>query len=134
MQDSCERYDKTYTTELASINCGPVDLPFEYTLFSQLSDMAAAYDHDLTLGDSPPQQGGSCPDGNFEGPYNNADGDQVGRFNCRRHTSSSSGSLYHVIEWTNDQLLVISYISNRADLHTWAELIEFWQQAGPIAP
>jgi hypothetical protein len=132
--ESCQRYKPTYPTELASITCGAEDLPFEYTLFGSIADMAAAYNHDLTLGESPPQPGGSCPDGNFEGPYNGADGTPAGRFNCREHTSTTSGDLFRVIEWTNDDLLVLGYLSNRSDLHTWAELIEFWQTAGPTAP
>jgi hypothetical protein len=134
MQATCGRYPPTYDTELASISCGPEDLIFQYTLFGSLSDMAAGYNNDLSLGDSPPAPGGSCPEGNFEGPYNSSAGDYVGRFNCRQHTSSSSGSLYHVIEWTNDGLLVIGYISNRADLRSWADLIAFWQDAGPHVP
>ena len=44
-------------------------------------------------------------------------------------------SLFHVMEWTNDQLLVIGYFSNREDLHTWEELIAFWQEdSGPFSP
>jgi len=44
-------------------------------------------------------------------------------------------SFFHVIEWTSDDLLVVGYISNRADLRSWDDLIAFWQErAGPFAP
>ena len=57
----------------------------------------------------------------------------AGRVNCREHTSSSTAAMYHVLEWTNDELLVIGYISNRVDVHSWDELITFWQNdAGPF--
>jgi len=62
-------------------------------------------------------------------------GTVAGRISCRQHTSSSSGSLYHVIEWTSDELLIIGYVSNWADLRSWQDLIDFWaNKAGPIAP
>ena len=133
-QDSCERYPPTYDTELASISCGPPDLKFEFTLFEAHADMAAAYDGDIGLGDFPPQQDGACDQANYEHKY--TIGDKVaGRINCRQHTSASSGALYHVIEWSRDELLVIGYVSNRADLRSWQDLIDFWtQRAGPFNP
>ena len=133
-QDTCERYDPTYPTELASISCGPDDLLFQFTLFGAMADMGSAYNGDIRLGDFPPQQDGTCEEANFEDTYKVGD-NVAGRINCRQHTSSSTGSLYHVIEWTSDDLLVIGYISNRADLRSWQDLIDFWaQKAGPFAP
>ena len=133
-QDTCERYPPTYDTELASISCGPADLLFQFTLFGTVADMGAAYNGDLSLGDFPPAADGSCEEANYEDTYT-VDDIVAGRVNCRQHTSSSTGSLYHVIEWTNDELLVLGYISNRADLRTWQDLIDFWaQEAGPFTP
>ena len=102
-QDSCERYPPTYDTELASIECGPEDLPIDYTLFANLADMAEGYNGDLRLGDFPGTPEGKCRDANYEDTYN-IDGEDAGRVNCRQHTLASSGALYHVIEWTHDEL------------------------------
>ncbi len=133
-QATCHRYPPTYDTELASIECGPEDLLVDYTLFGTLAEMNAAYNGDLHLGDNPSEPDGKCKDANYEGTYT-IDDTEVGRLNCRQHTSSSSGSLYHVIEWTRDSLLVLGYISNRADLRTWEDLIDFWSnKAGPFTP
>lgn len=134
LRDTCAVSDQVYPTELASVTCGPEDLPFTFTLFGSLADMAAAYNHDLTLGDTPPEPDGACKDANFEGTYD-IDDAPAGRLNCRSHTSSSTGEPYRVMEWTNDNLLVIGYLSNRADLHTWNQLFDFWSgQAGPFSP
>jgi hypothetical protein len=133
-QASCERYPPTYDTELASIECGPEDLPVDYTLFANQADLEAAYDGDLDLGDFPPDPEGSCEEANYEDTYT-IGGEVAGRVNCRQHTSSSSGSLYHVIEWTHLDLLVLGYISNRADLRSWEDLIDFWiEKSGPFLP
>ena len=133
-QDSCVRYSPTYPTELASIACGLEDLPVYYTLFATLSDMAAGYNGDLDLGDFPPQQDGTCAEANYEAAYT-IDDEEAGRVSCRQHTSSRTGVLYHDIEWTHDELLVLGYISNRADLRTWDELIDFWiEKSGPFTP
>lgn len=133
-QDSCERYPPTYDAELASIACGPEDLLFDFTLFGSQADVATAYNGDLHLGDFPPAPDGRCKDANYEAAYTIGE-TEAGRINCRQHTSPSSGSLYHVIEWTRDDLLVIGYISNRADLRSWQDLIDFWtQRAGPFNP
>ncbi|MEP7379929.1 MAG: hypothetical protein ABI725_10265 [Chloroflexota bacterium] len=134
IQDTCKRYPPTYDTELASVECGPEDLTFDYTLFDSAEAMNAAYNGDLDLGDFPSDPDGSCKEANYEDTYT-IGGDVAGRVNCRQHTSSSSGSLYHVIEWTSDELLVLGYISNRADLRSWQDLIDFWvNKAGPITP
>jgi hypothetical protein len=132
LQATCARSDPIYPTEIDSITCGPEDLPFTYSLFSKLDDVKAAYDRDLARGETPPAPNGTCAQANQEGRY--TIGDQpAGRRNCRSHHSASTGDPFNVIEWTNEQLLVIGYFSNRADLHTWAELITFWQeQAGPF--
>jgi hypothetical protein len=133
-QASCKRYPPTYDTELASIECGPDDLLFDFTLFRSKADMDIAYQGDLDLGDKPIDPNGQCSDANYEDAYSVGDA-VAGRVNCRQHTSSSSGSLYHVIEWTNDELFVVGYVSNRADLRSWQDLIDFWtNDAGPFAP
>ena len=131
LRDTCEERDEIYDVELASITCGPDDLPFDYSLFASAADMDAAFDDDVDGAETPPQPDGECNQGNHLAPYD-FDG-RVGRVNCREHTSSS-GAQYHVIEWTDEDLLVIGYISNRVDVHTWDELIDFWlNQAGPYA-
>jgi hypothetical protein len=132
LRDTCHEYRKVYDAELASIECGPADLPFDYSLFDSSDEMDAAFDDDVAGADTPPQPNGKCNEGNYLEPYD-VDG-RVGRVNCYEHTSSSTGSQYHVIEWTDEDLLVIGYISNRVDLHTWDELIDFWlNEAGPYA-
>jgi hypothetical protein len=94
--------------------------------------MDAAFDDDVAGAEAPPQPDGTCDQGNSLQPYD-FEG-RVGRVNCREHTSSS-GSHYHVIDWTDENLLVIGYLSIRVDIHDWNELIEFWlNQAGPYAP
>jgi hypothetical protein len=134
LQGTCQPVERIYDSELGSIGCGQEDLPFTYTLFGTAQDMAAAYNHDLTLGETPPDPNGHCRDANFEGPYTIGES-SGGRINCRSHHSSTTGVEYKVIEWTNDALLVLGYFSNRTDLHTWDELIEFWQNtAGPFGP
>lgn len=132
IRDTCHERDQLYDNELASITCGPADLPFDYSLFDSSGEMDAEFDDDVAGAETPPQPDGECNQGNSLAPYD-FDG-RVGRVNCREHTSSS-GAQYHVIEWTDENLLVIGYISNRVDVHTWDELIDFWlNQAGPYAP
>ncbi len=134
LESTCSPIDQVYDSELASIECGAQDLPFTYSLFGSFADMAAGYNEDLNIGEFPPEQGGTCSEANYEAAYA-IDGAPVGRVNCRAHRNATTGDLYHVMEWTSDELKVIGYFSNREDLHTWAELIQFWQeQAGPFAP
>jgi hypothetical protein len=133
LRDTCRERDDVYDTELGSISCGPADLPFDYSLFDSSDGVDAAFDDDVADADTPPQPNGSCDQGNFLEPYD-VDG-RVGRVNCREHTSTSSGAQYHVIEWTDETLLVIGYLSIRVDVHDWNELIDFWlNRAGPYAP
>lgn len=134
-QASCKAYHQVYDTELGSIECGPEDLPFDLTLFSSAEDMNAAFDDDVLLADNPPVPDGSCQEANYLDEYFPEPNVAAGRVNCRSHISTSTGSPYNVIEWTNNDLLVIGYISNRADLHTWDELMQFWRsEAGPFPP
>jgi len=129
--DTCKRRTRIYPAEVDSITCGAGDLPFDYSLFSTAEAMKAAYDEDVAQAETPPVPGGSCEEGTLEESYDIGE-TPGGRLNCREHISSA-GLQFHVIEWTNDQLLVIGYLSNRP--HTWQELIEFWsQQAGPFSP
>ena len=131
LQASCHVRDQIYATEVISITCGPADLPFDYSLFASVGDLRAAYFYDVAGAETPPQPDGTCPEGNFEAIYER-DGGPVGRINCREHTSST-GSHYHVLEWTHEPLLVIGYISNKVDTHTWDDLIAFWNgKAGPF--
>jgi hypothetical protein len=133
LRDTCRERGALYDTEIGSITCGPEDLPFDYSLFDSSDEMDEAFDDDVSGAETPPQPNGECNQGNHLAPFV-FDG-RVGRVNCREHTSSSTGAQYHVIEWTDENLLVIGYISNRSDLHTWDELIDFWlNQAGPYAP
>jgi hypothetical protein len=133
LRDSCHEYGPVYDTELGSIECGPEDLPFDYSLFDDPDEMDAAFADDVAGAETPPQPDGECAQGNYLAPYD-ADG-RVGQVNCREHTSSSTGAQYHIIEWTDENLLVIGYLSIRVDVHTWDELIDFWlNQAGPYAP
>lgn len=44
-------------------------------------------------------------------------------------------SSIHVMEWTHLERLVLGYISNRADLRSCEDLIDFWvKKAGPNTP
>lgn len=122
-----------YQTEVSSVTCGTDDLPFDYSLFASKAEMDVEYLDDVANADTPPEEGGTCGEGNFEGEYTIADV-PAGRLNCREHTSDS-GFMFHVLEWTNEELLVIGYMSNNVDVHTWDELITFWQdEAGPFTP
>ena len=133
LRDTCQDRDGIYDAELASVTCGAEDLPFDYSLFASQSDMDAAFDDDVAGAETPPEEGGTCAEGNYLSQYD-FDG-RVGRVNCREHTSQSTGAQYHVIEWTDQNLLVIGYISNRVDVHSWDELIDFWlNRAGPFSP
>ncbi|MEA2676014.1 MAG: hypothetical protein QOJ81_155 [Chloroflexota bacterium] len=133
LRESCSERDEIYATELASITCGPDDMPFDYSLFDTVGDMDLEFDNDVDGAETPPAESGSCDQGNYLADYD-MDG-RVGRVNCREHTSSTTGALFHVIEWTDSNLLVIGYLSIRSDVHTWDELIDFWlNQGGPYAP
>jgi hypothetical protein len=133
LQATCQLAEPLYDDEVVSVTCGEEDLRFDYSLFASHAAMAAAYNRDLRGAETPPQPDGTCSEGNYESTYTISE-QVAGRINCRLH-EGSSGAMYNVIEWTNDALLVIGYISNRVDLHTWDELIEFWEtQAGPFAP
>ena len=133
LRDTCRERDQIYDREAASITCGPADLPFDYSLFTSSDDMDDAFDDDVAGAETPPEDGGTCSEGNSLDDYD-FDG-RVGRVNCREHTSSSTGAQYHVIEWTDENLLVIGYLSIRVDVHTWEELIDFWlNRGGPFAP
>jgi hypothetical protein len=134
LQSTCVREeDIIYDGEVDTITCGPADLTFDYSLMRSLEVLRSHYDQDISQAESPPVEGGTCEEGTYEDTYQ-ISGEDAGRLNCRLHTSSTSGLLYRVIEWTNEELLVIGYISNRADLHTWEELLTFWeQQAGPFS-
>lgn len=134
LRDTCHERDEIYATELAAITCGPEDLPFDYSLFDSSDEIDAAFDDDVSGAETPPQPDGECNQGNYLVPYD-FDG-RVGRVNCREHTNSTTGAQYHVIEWTDENLLVIGYLSIRTDVHvhTWDELQEFWlNRAGPYA-
>jgi len=133
LRDTCQERDGIYDAELGSVTCGAEDLPFDYSLFGSQSDMDAAFDDDVAGAETPPEEGGTCAEGNYLSEYD-FDG-RVGRVNCREHTSQSTGAHFHVIEWTDQNLLVIGYISNRVDVHSWDELTDFWlNRAGPFSP
>jgi hypothetical protein len=119
--------------EIVGVVCTGDDIEVDYSLFESAADMQAAYNHDVAGAETPPVPGGTCPEGNYEGEYG-AENVVQGRLNCREHTSSS-GANYHVLEWTNDELLVIGYISNRVDLHDWEDLVIYRATtAGPFPP
>lgn len=131
LQSTCHERSQLYDTEVASVTCGDADLPFDYSLFANVTDMAAAYNDDVAGAETPPDPAGACTDGNFEGIYGFEDG-RSGHYNCREHTGS--GATYHVFEWTENNTLVIGYISNRTDLHTWDDLYNFFvDRGGPYA-
>ena len=133
LRETCGAREPIYDTEVASITCGPDDLRFDYSLFRSVDDMNAAFEDDVAGAETTPDPSSlSCSTGRHLADYGFGDDETLGRLNCREHTSSS-GALYHVIEWTSEEYLVIGYISNLADAHTWDELVTFWQEsAGPI--
>ena len=93
--------------------------------------MQAAYNRDLPRAQTPPAEDGSCEEANYEASYDVED-EPGGRIACRDRIGTS-GFLFREMEWTNDELLVLAFISNR--LKTWDELIDFWVNlAGPYAP
>ena len=95
-------------------------------------DLRAAYQRDLSRSQTKPVPGGSCAKANYENTYSIA-GKAGGRVQCREHTSTSTGIRYRDIEWTNDELLVVGFVSN--SVKTWDELIAFWSKdAGPFPP
>ncbi len=125
VRDTCAERESVYDTEIVSITCGPEDLPFDLSLFASLDEMAAAYTEDVAQAETQPLPDGVCEMGNFEGAYEL--GERIGRYSCREHIGSS-GAAYHVLEWTDEDALVIGYISNLAEAHTWPEIIEFWEE------
>jgi hypothetical protein len=132
LRSTCHARDHVYDLEVDSISCGPEDLPFDYSLFGTIGALRDSFQHDVDQAETKPVEDGSCDEGNYLAIYKR-DANPVGRVNCRSHTSSSTGALFHVIEWTHEATLVIGYISNRVDAHTWDELIDFWEtRAGPF--
>ena len=133
LRDTCSARDEIYDAEVASVTCGPADLPFDYSLFGSVADMNAAFDEDVAGAETPPDPKSlSCSTGKHLTDYSLDGGQHFGRQNCREHTSSS-GALYHVVEWTSEQFVVIGYMSVPAEGHTWDEIIQFWEEsAGPI--
>jgi hypothetical protein len=89
--------------------------------------MRAAYNRDLSRSETKPVAGGSCSKANYESAYS-ISGKPAGRVQCREHTSTSTGLRYRDIEWTNDTLLVVGFVSHREA--TWDELISFWTNEG----
>ncbi|HUR16591.1 MAG TPA: hypothetical protein VMZ33_04855 [Candidatus Limnocylindrales bacterium] len=133
LRSTCFIRDEIYDGEIASVTCGPDDLTFDYSLFVTPDEMNAAFDEDVAGAETPPDpKSTDCASGRHLTDYSFDEGESLGRLNCREHLSSS-GALYHVLEWTSHEFLVIGYLSNRAEAHTWDELVEFWhERAGPI--
>jgi len=130
LQDTCGRERQIYDDEVDSVTCGTNDLPFTYTLFATSAAMEADYDADLVRSEKPRDPKGKCADANFEDTYT-IDGNPGGRLRCGTHTSKTSGLVFRELEWTNDELLVLGFISNRVT--SWADLIEVWSNdAGPF--
>ena len=127
LQGSCVRERRIYATEIESVTCGPTDLPFTYTSFGTTAAMRAAYNRDLSRARTPAVPGGTCSKANYEASYT-VSSKPAGRIACRDRISTSSGLLFREMEWTNDQLLVLGFFSNR--VHPWDELIDFWTNSG----
>ncbi|MBM4408631.1 MAG: hypothetical protein FJ038_08565 [Chloroflexi bacterium] len=131
LRESCGRDRQIYSTELTTITCGPDEFPVTYTLFGAARDMQAAYNQDLPRARIRPVANGTCEEANFEATYK-VDGNVAGRLACRDRVGKG-GFTYKEMEWTNDQLLVLGFISNR--IKTWDEMIDFWSnEAGPYVP
>jgi len=97
--------------------------------------MNAAFDDDVAGAETPPEPDGSCQEGNMLDEYFPQPNVAAGRLNCRIHTNSDTGAEYRIMEWTNNDLLVIGYISNLSEAHSWDELMTFWRaEAGPFPP
>jgi len=126
----CQAVDVIYTGEIDSIHCSAVGQPdVDYSKFPGLAEMGAAFDEDRDIAVTPPTAQGTCAQGNYESSYSVTDS-VAGQIRCMTVTGSKTGTVYRVIEWTNEPLLILSYLSS-ATL-SWDEIILFWQsQAGP---
>jgi hypothetical protein len=127
----CRSADTIYGSEVDSISCASEDQPaIDYTSFAAADDMDGEFKSDAKAADTPTTSKGQCAKGTYEGTYT-IDGKDAGSIRCMVVTGTQTGTKYRVIEWTNDSLLILSYMSSST--MSWDDLIAFWQSsAGPV--
>jgi hypothetical protein len=131
VQPGCRSTDTIYGSEIDSVSCSNEGQPaIDYTSFLLAEDMDSEFTADAKAADTPATAKGSCSKADYEGTYT-IDGKDAGQLRCMIVTGTQTGTKYRVIEWTNDSLLILSYLSSST--MSWDDLIAFWQSsAGPI--
>jgi hypothetical protein len=131
LRGGCDSVDEIYATEIESVRCEPFNGPtIDYTAFGNGLDMSQAYQGDVDSADPAPTENGQCALGNYEYTYT-VNGEPAGRILCTTYVSGRTGETFRVIEWTNDELRVLSYASSPT--MTWGQMVEFWRgSAGPV--
>jgi hypothetical protein len=120
---ACNRIFEIYWAEIESVRCRPSGGPLvDYSVFATQAAMDADYDDDLDSAGKPTTDG-TCATGKYQNTYN-VDGVPTGRLMCVKRGTS------RVIEWTNEPLLIITYISSTS--LSFDKLHDFWaNDAGP---
>jgi hypothetical protein len=131
VQPGCHSTDTIYGSEIDSISCSSEGQPaIDYTSFLLAEDMDGEFKADAKVADTPTTSKGTCSKGTYEGTYT-IDGKDAGSIRCMVVTGSQTGTKYRVIEWTNDSLVILTYMSSST--MSWDDLIAFWQSsAGPV--
>jgi hypothetical protein len=130
VQGGCSSVDKIYATEVDSVRCVNDGQPsIDYSIFSHLTELKAEFKNDASLTDTKTTADGECDKANYEDTYTIAGAD-AGTIRCMIVTGTQTGTKYKIIEWTNEKLLILSYMYSST--MEWADLISFWESsAGP---
>jgi hypothetical protein len=120
---ACNRIFEIYYAEIESVRCRPSGGPLiDYSVFPTQAAMDADYDDDLVSAGKPTTDG-TCATGKYQNTYN-VDGVPTGRLMCVKRGTS------RVIEWTNEPLQIITYISSTS--MSFDKLHDYWaNDAGP---
>lgn len=127
----CGSVEEIYPTEIETVRCKPFNGPsIDYTAFANTLDMIEAYQGDVDSADPAPTDIGPCALGNYESTYT-VNGEPAGRILCTSFVSPRTNQTYRAIEWTNDELNILSYASSPT--LGWGSMVDFWRgSAGPV--
>ena len=131
IRPSCHPAEEIYNEEVDTVRCdGATEHPpIDYSLFETKSAMDDAFVSDVEREETTPTSEGSCAEGNYTSTYT-IDGAPAGQILCVLY-DAPDGKQYKVIEWTNDNRNILTYMSSAT--RTWDDLISYWtDEAGPI--
>jgi hypothetical protein len=131
IKPSCHAAEQIYSAEIDTVRCdGATEHPpIDYSLFESKEAMDDAFQNDVEREDEAPTADGQCDQGNYLAGYT-IEGIPAGQILCTLY-DAPEGKQYRVIEWTNDNRNILTYMSSAT--RTWQELIDYWtDEAGPI--